>query len=73
MSDQQCEVHGRLRAAGTFTSSSNILGFMSGIVLSTGSVRNVAGTNCENGISVDNGEPGDPDLNTIVGADSTHE
>ncbi len=27
----------------------------------------MAGTNCENGMSVDNGEPGDADLNTIVG------
>jgi uncharacterized repeat protein (TIGR01451 family) len=62
---------GALRAAGTFTSSSNILGFTSGIVLSSGSARNVAGTNCENGMSVDNGEPGDADLNTIVGEGST--
>ncbi len=62
---------GALRAAGTFTSSSNILGFTSGIVLSSGSAHNVEGTNCKNGLSVDNGEPGDADLNTIVGADST--
>jgi hypothetical protein len=62
---------GALRAAGTFTSSSNILGFTSGIVLSSGSARNVAGTNCKNGMSVDNGEPGDADLNTIVGEGST--
>jgi hypothetical protein len=62
---------GAQRAAGTFTSSSNILGFTSGIVLSSGSARNVAGTNCENGMSVDNGEPGDADLNTIVGEGST--
>ncbi len=58
---------GALRAAGTFTSSSNVLGFTNGIVLSSGSARNVAGMNCENGMSVDNGEPGDADLNTIVG------
>jgi hypothetical protein len=62
---------GALRAAGTFTSSSNVLGFTSGIVLSSGSARNVAGSNCSTELSVDNGEPGDPDLNTIVGADST--
>jgi hypothetical protein len=58
---------GALRAAGNFTSSSNILGFTSGIVLSTGSVRDVVGPNCSADISVDNGEPGDADLNTIVG------
>lgn len=62
---------GALRAAGTFTSSSNILGFTNGIVLSSGSARNVAGTNCEDGMSVDNGEPGDTDLNTIVGEGNT--
>jgi hypothetical protein len=62
---------GALRAAGTFTSSANVLGFTSGIVLSSGSARNVAGMNCEDGMSVDNGEPGDPDLNTIVGAGNT--
>ena len=62
---------GALRAAGTFTSSSNVLGFTNGIVLSSGSARNVAGSNCEDGMSVDNGEPGDPDLNTIVGEGNT--
>ena len=62
---------GALRAAGTFTSSANVLGFTSGIVLSSGSARNVAGMNCEDGMSVDNGEPGDVDLNTIVGAGNT--
>ena len=40
---------GSARAAGNFTSSTNILGFTSGIVLSTGSVRNVAGPNCVSG------------------------
>jgi List-Bact-rpt repeat protein/Big-like domain-containing protein len=58
---------GAKRAAGTFTSSSNIIGFNSGIVLSTGSVRNTVGPNCSTGISVDNGEPGDPDLSTLSG------
>ncbi len=64
---------GALRAAGTFTSSSNVLGFTNGIVLSSGSARNVAGMNCENGMGVDNGEPGDADLNTIVGKRQYHE
>jgi hypothetical protein len=59
---------GAPRAAGNFTSSSNIIGFTSGVVLSTGSVRNVVGPNCSDDISVDNGQPGDADLNTIVGA-----
>ncbi len=62
---------GAARAAGTFTSASNILGFTSGVVLSSGSVRNVVGPNCSDSISVDNGEPGDADLNTLVGDGDT--
>jgi hypothetical protein len=74
---------GSARAAGQFTSANNILGFTSGLVLSTGSVRNVVGPNCvsgsaiavndndDTGISVDNVQPGDADLNTIVGGDTT--
>jgi hypothetical protein len=74
---------GSARAAGNFNSSTNILGFASGIVLSTGSVRNVVGPNCvsgsapavnddgDSGISVDNVQPGDAELDTIVGADNT--
>ena len=58
---------GAKRAAGMFTSSANVLGFTNGVVLSSGSARNVAGPNCEDGMSVDNGEPGDADLDTIVG------
>jgi hypothetical protein len=76
---------GSVRAAGKFTSSTNIIGFNNGIVLSTGSVRNVVGPNCvtgmapaendpvgagtegDSGISVDNVQPGDTELNSIVG------
>jgi uncharacterized repeat protein (TIGR01451 family) len=70
---------GSARAAGKFTSATNILGFTSGIVLSTGSVRNVVGPNCvsgpdpanndggDTGISVDNVQPGDADLTTLGG------
>jgi uncharacterized repeat protein (TIGR01451 family) len=76
---------GSARAAGNFTSATNILGFTNGLVLSTGSVRNVVGPNCvsgsvpaandndDTGISVDNVQPGDADLNTIVGEDNTTE
>ena len=73
---------GSARAAGNFTSSANILGFTSGIVLSTGSVRNVVGPNCvsgsapaandgdASGISVDNVQPGDTDLTTLSGGET---
>ena len=70
---------GSPRAAGKFSSATNILGFTNGIVLSTGSVRNVVGPNCvsgavpaqndglDTGISVDNVQPGDTDLTTLGG------
>jgi hypothetical protein len=70
---------GSPRAAGKFSSATNILGFTNGIVLSTGSVRNVVGPNCvsgavpanndnlDTGISVDNVQPGDTDLTALGG------
>jgi hypothetical protein len=62
---------GALRAAGNFTGNSNIIGFGSGIVLSTGSVRNVVGPNCSSQIGVDNGQPGDANLNGLLGSGQT--
>jgi hypothetical protein len=64
-------VTGSPRAIGNFTSSSNIIGFTNGIVLSTGSVRNVAGPNCSSQIDGENGFPGDTDLDNLLGADQT--
>jgi Bacterial Ig-like domain (group 2)/Divergent InlB B-repeat domain/Cep192 domain 4 len=76
---------GSARAAGNFTSATNILGFQSGVVLSTGSVRNVVGPNCvsgsapaendgaQTGISVDNVRPGDTDLATLADVDITND
>jgi hypothetical protein len=60
-------VTGAARAIGNFTSSSNVVGFKSGVVLSTGSVRNVVGPNCSTGIDGENGTAGDTDLDTLVG------
>lgn len=57
---------GANRAAGTFTSTSNIFGFNNGIVLSTGGVRNVIGPNCDSGVTIENYYPGDTDLNTLL-------
>jgi len=53
---------GSARATGKFTSSTNILGFTSGLVLSTGSVRNVVGPNCVSGSALAVNDP--------VGSDS---
>jgi hypothetical protein len=58
-------------AAGTFSTGSNIIGFNNGIVLSTGSIRNVIGPNCATGITAENKTAGDTDLNTIVGTGHT--
>jgi hypothetical protein len=60
-------VTGPLRAIGNFTSSSNIIGFTNGVVLSTGSVRNVVGPNCSGAIDGENGFPGDTDLDNLLG------
>ena len=54
-------------AAGTFSSQANIVGFNSGIVLSTGSIRNVNGPNCTFGITSESGTPGDTDLEALIG------
>ena len=61
---------GALRAGGTFNSGQNIIGFTNGVVLSSGSVRNVLGPNCDTGITVGNGTAGDTDLDNLLGADS---
>jgi hypothetical protein len=58
-------------AAGTFHSTSNIIGFTDGIILSTGSIRSVAGSNCTSGIAGFNFTAGDPDLTAILGAGHT--
>jgi Abnormal spindle-like microcephaly-assoc'd, ASPM-SPD-2-Hydin len=57
---------GANRAAGNFSTASNIVGFTGGIVLSTGSVRNVIGPNCSSSIDGENGTAGDPDLTTLA-------
>jgi hypothetical protein len=62
---------GANRAAGTFSTTSNVIGFTSGVVLSTGSVRNVAGPNCSDNIDGENGQPGDADLNTLANVGNT--
>ncbi|MGA8143262.1 MAG: choice-of-anchor L domain-containing protein [Candidatus Acidiferrales bacterium] len=58
-------------SAGTFSTSTNIVGFNDGIVLSTGSVRSVVGPNCYDEIDGENETAGDPDLGAILGSDQT--
>jgi hypothetical protein len=53
--------------AGTFTGGTGIIGFESGIILSTGGVQNVVGPNQYDSISQINGLAGDPQLTAIAG------
>ncbi len=54
-------------AAGTFSGGTGIIGFESGVILSSGDIANVVGPNTEDGISADNGTSGDPDLTELSG------
>ncbi|HEX5050181.1 MAG TPA: choice-of-anchor L domain-containing protein [Planctomycetota bacterium] len=53
-------------AAGTFSGGTGIIGFESGIILSSGNIASVPGPNDLNNTSTDNGEPGDPDLEALI-------
>lgn len=59
-------------AAGTFSGGGigdgAIVGFDQGVVLSSGGVSNVVGPNTSDGITVANGQSGDPDLNGLLPA-----
>ncbi|MDP2948430.1 MAG: choice-of-anchor L domain-containing protein [Chloroflexota bacterium] len=54
-------------AAGRFSGGSGIVGFESGIVLSTGRIASVVGPNGDSGISGVNGTAGDADLTALSG------
>ena len=57
-------------AAGTFKGGASIIGFDSGIVLSSGAVSNVIGPNCAPDITWVNNTAGDADLTAIIGQDT---
>ncbi|WP_078429744.1 choice-of-anchor L domain-containing protein [Alkalihalobacterium alkalinitrilicum] len=61
------------RSAGFFITEEDIIGFESGIILSTGSVHNVQGPNTVDDISANNGLPGDPDLNSLIPGYTTYD
>jgi hypothetical protein len=58
---------GANRAAGIFSGGNGIIGFDSGVVLSSGCIENVIGPNTSAGITCVNDMPGDPDLTAIAG------
>jgi len=53
-------------AAGTISGGTGIIGFDSGIILSTGDIASVVGPNTADDTTTDNGMPGDADLNTLI-------
>lgn len=54
-------------AAGKFSGGAGIVGLASGIILSTGIVRNVIGPNSVSGMTAQNNTAGDPELDELSG------
>jgi hypothetical protein len=54
-------------AAGQFTGGTGIIGFESGIMLSSGDIADTVGPNSFDDTGVDNLQPGDADLTTLAG------
>lgn len=54
-------------AAGSFSGGTGIIGFGSGVILSSGNIASVVGPNSVDNKTTSNGTAGDPDLNTLVG------
>ncbi|MGM0934611.1 MAG: choice-of-anchor L domain-containing protein [Bacteroidota bacterium] len=57
---------GAMKAAGSFSGGDGIIGFDSGIILSSGDIQFVKGPNTSPGITANNDLPGDPDLNALI-------
>jgi hypothetical protein len=62
-------------ASGTFSGGTGIIGFNSGILLTSGSAADVVGPNNSDGKTTDYGGPGDADLEAIqgVGSGNSHD
>ena len=60
-------------AVGTFTGGSGIIGFESGIILSSGDIGLVRGPNTYDDTSWDNGLPGDEDLEELIPGFTTYD
>ncbi|MGG1676646.1 choice-of-anchor L domain-containing protein [Neobacillus sp. NRS-1170] len=70
---QNVSFNGAATATGTFTGGDGIIGFNDGIILSSGNISNVIGPNNFDGITADNGTPGDTDLNSLIPGYSTQD
>ena len=60
-------------SAGTFSGGTGIIGFESGIILSTGNISSVVGPNTYDDTSTDNGMPGDADLDALIPGYTTYD
>jgi hypothetical protein len=60
------QISGAAGAFGTFTGGTGIIGFDSGVILSSGNVFNVVGPNQFDNVSTNNGFGGDPDLDLLI-------
>lgn len=61
------------RSAGLFTGGLEIIGFESGIVLSSGNIANVVGQNASDSMSYVNYLPGDSDLGSLIPGYNTYD
>jgi hypothetical protein len=60
-------------AAGTFVGGTGIVGFESGIILSSGDISFVPGPNTQDSTTADNALPGDPDLDLLIPGYTTYD
>ncbi|HMA37256.1 MAG TPA: choice-of-anchor L domain-containing protein, partial [Chloroflexia bacterium] len=60
-------------AAGTFQHGAGILGFDTGVVLSSGAIANVVGPNCSTRTSAENARGGDADLSNLIAKQRTED
>lgn len=60
-------------AAGIFNETTNLFGFENGIVLSSGNINFIEGPNTSDGITGNNGLPGDADLNSLIPGYTTYD
>lgn len=60
-------------SAGTFTGGSGVVGFDSGVVLSSGDITFIQGPNLSDSATGNNGLPGDSDLNALIPGYSTYD
>lgn len=59
-------VTGANHAVGTFSGGTGIIGFETGIVLSSGNIASVPGPNLQDGVTTNNGLGGDADLDGLI-------